>query len=402
MSTSSHISCCTKLRARRLKTYKLQNKIAIMNKKMLVLGIVLLILLSFAFITYKNAQDAPVDDKQNPCDSAPSEHRLQCEQMNAWLDQKLVEWKPAVYEPMMFGTMNNLLIYGISYEIADEYEKAVEETNVDFVRMDIPKLNGNTKPMEDLGKMTKSIQGRGKKVMILNNANGDKMYFGDGPISWNQYSEKQKEFVRAAASFRPEYITVAAEPSVASDFEHERRLSFAEVITPDMWVKLISEMAVIAMKESPGSKIAISIMPQNSFEQSILKGAVNEQNIDIVGLNVYGPESFEAMNNSIIPEWRVAKISKELWLIETWLGFEGSEDQPWKKDLDSKWVRTMAYYSQQNNISGMNLFFSKHFFAYEKDTIYNMDEFREAIKTQRTPAFYAYKSVIEEIKNNAR
>lgn len=66
-----------------------------MNKKtMLIISVMLLITALLAFMA-KNMNSGTLDEQQNTCASASSEYKSQYKEADAWLDQKLVEWKPA-------------------------------------------------------------------------------------------------------------------------------------------------------------------------------------------------------------------------------------------------------------------------------------------------------------------
>ncbi|MBU4299725.1 MAG: hypothetical protein ABIF85_01605 [Nanoarchaeota archaeon] len=344
---------------------------------------------------------------QDTCASAPEKYKVDCEKTDIWLDQKILEWKPVVYKPMLFGAMNNAPLNGLSYEFSDEYERAIEETGVDFVRMDIPKFSDTTRETEalaNLSKLVKSAQSRGKKVMIGNNANGDKEYFGGKSLSWSEYSEKQKEYLRAAANIKPDYIAVILEPVVAVDpkVNAYRYLNFNESVTPKMWVVLVNETIDIIKSIDPNIKTAIGIIPQNPYDRQFFTGVLSSK-IDIVGVDIYGISGFDATEIVLVPEWKASGGAKEFWIMETWAGgieFEGSVDREWKKHMDVKWLKAMAYYSQKDNLSGINPFYSKHFFAYDSETIKDIAKFFNALKTNRTSTFYAYRDLMSEFKRN--
>ena len=105
-------------------------------------------------------------------------------------------------------------------------------------------------------------------------------------------------------------------------------------------------------------------------------------------MTVYDADSLERSKTSELLVL-AKKEGKESWILETWLDWKPSVGKSWKKDLDAKWINVSVDYAQNNNLDGYITFFTRHFFSYS-------DKQFEGF----TPAFYAYKSILEEVKGN--
>ncbi|MBU4141378.1 hypothetical protein KKE99_00700, partial [Patescibacteria group bacterium] len=148
-------------------------------------------------------------------------------------------------------------------------------------------------------------------------------------------------------------------------------------------------------------------------ELRFLRLVSNIKDLDIVGFNIYGMQGIYSEYSGYLGKGDVVGSAidyanskgKETWMLETWTSAMNTPQEKarsveeYMKPIDAKWIRLMAYYAQKHNMSGIVPFFTGKFVYYGSE----QNEFVSALNNkQRTPAFHAYKAVIEEVKNNTK
>ncbi|MCG2724012.1 hypothetical protein L6303_04670, partial [archaeon] len=368
-----------------------------MNKKIIVIGILLLILLSFAFIGHKNARNAPGDEQQTPCASAPTEYMSLCEQKVAWLDQKLVEWKPVEYKAMDFDVYHvyasdNMFVKTNS-DIDAKMLDAILEVDPDTVLLYIrPKEYFSQKERYD--KLINKIRDSGKKLFI-----GAR--FDDIEMNFNSYDKALSDYTKnIIALIKPDYYGIVIEPETM-EIKYNFDASDAD------WKGLVGRIAGLSKQLSPNTKTAVA---GHKEELSFLRIVSDIKDLDIVGFDIYGMEGIYSEYSGYLGKGDVVGSAidyanskgKETWILETWTSAMITSQQTaisvkeFMKPIDAKWLRLMIYYAQMHNMKAIAPFYTGKFVYYGSD----QNEFVSALNNkQRTPAFYAYKSVIEEIRN---
>ncbi|MCG2811454.1 MAG: hypothetical protein L6428_08345, partial [Candidatus Aminicenantes bacterium] len=372
-----------------------------MNKKILVLlAIIIIAILAIAVIAIKQKRAAQIpapDASENPCGSVSAEYKAQCEQANAWLDQKLAEWKPAEYKPMDFDVYHvyasdNIFVKTNS-DIDNKMLDAILEVSPDTVLLYI-RPGSYFSQKERYNALINKIRNSGKKLFI-----GAR--FDDIEMSFNSYDKALSDYTKnIIALIKPDYYGIVIEPETM-----ERKYNFEA--SDEDWKGLVGRIAELSKQLSPNTKTAVA---GHKEELSFLRIASDIKDLDIVGFNIYGMEGIYSEYSGYLGKGDVVGSAidyanlkgKETWMVETWTSAMINDQQramsikEFMKPIDAKWIQLMAYYAQKHNMSAIVPFFTGKFVYYGSE----QNEFVSALNNkQRTPAFEAYKSVIEEIRN---
>lgn len=357
-----------------------------MDKKILFMIAILVIIIVVIFIWDKTSQRSSA-----ACSGAPFLERSKCDQLNSWLNQKLVEWKPIAYHPMKFGALFPPLSYGgdlyqSDTKFVDQYISMMKDLNLDLMRTDLyydAWLNNDAKHIKTTGEAISRIKDNGYKLMIVNI--GAKEY-EKKPVSWATYKRSTLEIMRNfTKEYGPDYYIVAAEPVTYSRGGNHAQTS--EPVSADQWVDFTDEACKLIKSINSETKVAIETTP---FEKEYFEKATKLGCLDIAGITVYDAGGLERNETAELLAL-VKKEGKEAWILETWLDWRPSVGKSWKKELDAKWINVSVDYAQNNNLDGYVTFFTRHFFSYS-------DKQFEGYM----PAFNAYKSIVEEVRNNAK
>lgn len=353
-----------------------------MNKEILfMVAIVIIIMVLFELNkSFEKSADA--------CSGAPFLDKSKCNQMNSWLDQKLAEWKPAAYHPMAFGALFPPLSYGGEIyqddtKFSDTYLSFLDELKLDIMRIDLYYdiwLNKDTRHIAVVDEIIKHIREKNYKLMI---ADSSAEQYQRKYMSWDGFSAAYLNRVETLTErYKPEYYVIVKEITW-----YDKIGNLKSTPTTEQWANLTRELAKTLKRISPETLVAVGFVPQD--EKEYFYRVLEIEEVDIVGFDIYDKDwSLPASGELAV----LAKNKgKEAWVLETWLHYLPSTGKPWKKELDAKWINATAYYAQRNNLDGYMTFFTRHFFSYSDKQIEGF-----------TPAFYAYKSVIEEVKNSVR
>lgn len=355
-----------------------------MNRKILIAAGLAILIVASLFAFNKNAPQ-----QAGACSDAPSPYKSKCNEANAWLDQKLIEWKPSAYRPMKFGTLFPPLSYtGEMYQdntnFSDNYLSALKNLSLDILRIDLyydAWLNNDAKHIKTAGEIISHIKNNGYELAIVNI--GAKQY-ETKPVSWATYRKATLDIIKNfTKEYKPEYYEVVDEPATFSRGGNHEQIS--ESVSADEWVNLTDEACNLVKSINPQTKVAVGTTP---FEEEYFRKMIKLGCVDIVGINTYDPYGIEKSKATELLAL-AKKEGKEAWMLETWLYYLPSTGMPWKKELDAKWINATVYYAQRNNFGGYMTFFTRHFFSYS-------DKQFEGY----TPAFYAYKDIIYTAKGN--
>ncbi|MBU3958221.1 MAG: hypothetical protein KKB25_04050, partial [Nanoarchaeota archaeon] len=369
-----------------------------MNKKIIILlAIILIAILAIAVIAIKQKRAAQIpapDASENPCDSAPAEYKAQCEQANAWLDEKLVEWKPAEKGLLKF---NGHLIFS-SENMVD-----ISDSKTDSIFFDIINdLNTDTISLFIYPDMFEKHKQRYEDLISKVRAANKELYAAymvgeESNYNFEQHKKTELEFTKMfIEKYRPEYYVVVDEYTTLNK---RAKMNASE----NEWKGLVVETANLVKNISPETK---TVATGHSQELNFLRNMADIASIDLIGFNVWGIKQIDDKTpiGREIKEAVVYAKSKNKGVVfeQTWSLLHDAprakeiSNYEFMKELDAKFVKVLAYYSNLLNVDIYSPFYTGKFVYYGSD----QNEFVSALNNkQRTPAFEEYKSVIEEIRN---
>lgn len=371
-----------------------------MNKKT-ILGILALIVISVIFINYKHAWNALENEQQNSCAFAPAEYKSNCEQTNIWLDQKLVEWKSGEYKPMKF---NGHLLFAseemidiTNSEVDAQFLELMKELDTDTISLFIyPDMFEKNKARYE--NMINKIRAAKKKLYIAYMVGGGSKFVKFS--NFEEYRKTELDFTKMfIENYHPDYYVVIDEPTTM-----ERRTGLN--VSDEGWGVLVLETVNLIKSIDPERT---TVATGHSQELGFLKALTAIKNLDMIGLNIWGIDQIDEttkIGKNIKDTVIYAKTKgKGVVFEQTWVLLH---DAPEAKKLsvlavmkepDAKYIKVLTYYANQNNVDIYSPFYIGKFVEFNVDPV----KFKSALDSgQRTPAFYSYKSVIDEVRNNAK
>mgnify|MGYP003883524957 CR=1 FL=1 len=228
--------------------------------------------------------------------------------------------------------------------------------------------------------------------------------------TFEEYLEKEKQYIKQYVEHEPEYIGVMVEPSTMMK---RVGLDPRRDIGKWNWTKLVKETTeLVKNKNSKIKTVAVVHLGELTHATDFVYSLLENPSLDIIGINIYGIPTENKLKNMerIIPQ--INKY-KEVWIWETWWSTQKNETEfyAWFRDcywqdINSKWIRVMTYFAQNHNIKMMSPFFTEQFvYCNEKCGKPLEEQFNEMIKAiehnERTPTFYVYKDLIKEVRNSA-
>ncbi len=330
----------------------------------------------------------------NPCDSASILYKSKCNELNSWLDQRLVEWKPAAYKPMNFGVYHVYASDNIFVKSNADFDikmlDAIEGVNPDTVVLYI-RPGAYFSQKERYDELINRIRNDGKMLLI-----GAR--FDDVNMDFNGYGNALENYTKnIIALIKPDYYGIVLEPMTM-----EQKYNFDA--TDEQWVALVDRIAKLSKQLSPATK---TVADGHKEELNFLQMASALASVDIIAFNIYETQGIypeysgylgngDVVGNSI--DFANSK-GKETWMLETWTSanigaFQTSmSTKEFMKPIDAKWVRVLTYYAQRHNMKAIVPFYTGKFVYYGTDP----KELQSALNSgQRTPVFYVYKDVVSE------
>ncbi|MFH1127238.1 MAG: alpha-amylase family glycosyl hydrolase [archaeon] len=364
-----------------------------MTKKIIIIGIVLLILISFVFIKHRIMQESIVS-QEDPCADVSIIYKSKCNELNTWLDQRILEWKPAEYKPMNFGVYHVYASDNIFVKSNADFDikmlDAIEGVNPDTVVLYI-RPGSYLSQKERYDALINRIRKDGKKLFI-----GAR--FDDVKMDFNGYGNALENYTKSIiAAVKPDYFGIVMEPMTM-----EQMYNFDA--TDEQWAALVDRIAKLSKQLSPATK---TVADGHKEELNFLKMSSGLESVDIIGFNIYGTEGIYPGYSGYLGKGDVVGNSidfanekgKETWILETWTSanigaFQTSMSvQEFMKPIDAKWVRVLTYYAQRHNMKAIVPFYTGKFVYYGTDP----KELQSTVDAgERTLVFYEYQAIIEE------
>ena len=219
----------------------------------------------------------------------------------------------------------------------------------------------------------------------------------DESEAWNNYKASELTVIRGILSRqKPEYFTVLNEPSTIQKY-----LKFQ--VSEQQWAELVEEGANLVRQLSPDTTTVIHV---TGGDLGYLDSFVKVKNLDRISFNIYGIKYLDTVSPYVE---NVKKSGKRVAVGETWIMWKDNWKYPWMEPLYGKWLNVMAYFAQRNGMESIFPYFTAYFYIFpaveanESGLSAMIAQLENALdEGKRRQSFYAYKSIIEEVRNNAK
>lgn len=293
-------------------------------------------------------------------------------------DVFIEEYKPKEYHPMKFSvTANSASYWGPAWNPTEKILKEIDllsELPVDSIRFDL--MFDVWQQNEDVvDVIVKEIRDNGKDVWI-NFCGGET--WREEPYSWNDFKKVYLENLEhAVRKYQPEYVGVVNE---GSGFLAEM---VKEKVPEEEWVSFAEECAEVVKSIKPDCFVLVNTVPHPEGDRFFEMLMNHDNRIDAIGIDPYSLKELEERGEYALAHW--SNKDKELWITETWCTWDGR----YPDHLCDKYIVASVYYAQTKGFNGYNLFDAHNL---------HTQNFKIIKESYKTPAFYAYKDVIEEVQ----
>ena len=291
-------------------------------------------------------------------------------------DEMLQKYKPESYQPMLFIAV---FLRPIATSDLSSLIKEVDflsSVGVDAIRVNIfSEMLSNPETKAKLDAVISRIKENGKEVKLKTSG---KQSWLDNPVSFEVYTEGVKSDIdKVMEMYHPDYISLSPEPYGFAT----RMIINGKNVPVNDWINAISELSAEAKRIDPEVKTEAVTVGTRGKQVELFDTLVcgDLPDLDIVAIQPYMLSGLKAAEGRFPIK---CATDKEIIIGETWdmrLGYYYDE-------LADEYIRISVYYAQTHNLSAYTLFFTGNL----HDENYNP-----------TPAFYAYKSVIEEVKSQS-
>jgi len=307
--------------------------------------------------------------------------------LNNWLDDKLITWKPQTLQKINFGVYHvfasdDMFIKSNS-EIDILFNDMLEQTGSNIIILYIRPSSYNSQK-ERYDTLINKIRVDGKKLFI-----GAR--FDDIQMTFEEYTQQLESFtINIIASIQPDYYGIVIEPTTMN-------IRHGFNATDNDWIQLINNNSNLTRLVSPNTKTVVGGHKQ---ELNFLQLSSDIINLDIIGVNIYDISGLydeysgylgigDVIGNTI--DYLNLK-GKETWVLETWTSYKPSFD-PNRIPYDLKWLRVITYYAIMHNMKVVVPFYTGKFISYSNDpTIFQTILYNGT----RTPVFYEYQNIVTE------
>jgi hypothetical protein len=291
-------------------------------------------------------------------------------------DEFIAKYKPNECRQMKFSvTANTASYWGPAWEPVEEIIEEIDllgELPVDSIRVDLMfDVWQQNEAVVDA--IVKEIRGNGKDVWI-NFVGGET--WRENPYSWSAFQEVYLENLKSAVSrYQPDYVGVANE---GPDF---LATMVTEQVSEEEWVRFAEECAEVVKSIKPDCFVLVNTIPHSEGDKFFELLMSRDNKIDAIGIDPYSLKELEERGEYALTHW--TNKDKEIWITETWCTWDGS----YPNHLCDKYIPASVYYAQTRGFHAYNLFDAHNL---------HTNDFKIINGSYKTPAFYAYKNVIEE------
>jgi hypothetical protein len=323
-----------------------------------------------------------------------------------WVNQKLSEWQNIPSSPFILSPT----FIGASYDNVDESQNSTQVLNNELnmlsatkakaITIDIgfdPWLSNNTQEINKITALVNEVKSSGH-ILVLKDASAE--YYRHYQLPWNQFAAAWVKRVRTiAAIFHPAYYTVIKEPPwyapmIAGLSRNSNSPADRQVLNPNNWINLLSQLISAVKSVSPQTKVGISAdanLYNNStgdkFDLAFFKQAIHLSGLDFLGFDIYTANAFSDTQQFLN---QVGTGGKSIWINEAWSITTPSQVQPGQASLDASWAKVLLDFASFIHAQGVSPFFTNFFASYEPEPTTPTGLL--TYYSGRTPVFYTFKN----------
>ena len=309
----------------------------------------------------KSGSFGVVAQSERQKERVPSEYRNVYEEALRWLEEMSERWRPEKPRKVILsGQCLSVEAFPHHPEADALYVDMLCEAGVDAVDLYLwPGLWERNRERYD--RLLRHIRKRGKKLILGYQVLPQQYRAGQVLFRFEPHFKKPptfEEFLtlerRLTAvyieRYRPYLYWVVVEPAT-----NEMRLGVN--FSPQQWRRLTVEICRLVKRLSPKTLTGVATVQVKQIE-----AFADVPELDVLGHDLYGKNLGEFEKLVALAK----KQGKRVWLAETWAshGHSPGFDQPWRAEIDAKWVEAMFNLAQSKGLEGMNVWFTTHFVAY--------------------------------------
>ncbi len=323
-----------------------------------------------------------------------------------WLNQELINWKPAANGSLIFGATALRSSYGIQGYNTMQVQAAdinmLLSSNASAIRIDIgyaPWLSNDTTVIHEITDAVNLVKASGKALIIADASS--ESYRRGGQISWSQFQQQWILRVQALARlYHPYAYIVVKEPGwyypMISD-----ALTNPLVRSAYDWSNLTVSLIKAVKSVSPQTIVGVSVAAYDLYNSSHYRGTVsfNVQylqqvekipSLNFIAFDIYDTQGF---NGTLKFLSQVGNGGKAVWIAEAWSGDGQYIYNSSRTMLDKEWMQVLYYFSLKINASVVLPFYTDFFSSYNWNT--NSSDIISNYSL-RQPVFYEFQSLATE------
>lgn len=318
------------------------------------------------------------------------------DEKNLVYDAFISTYKPRGHNEMVFGATPNMpgKAYDISPYSTDDLKREIAligEVGCDLVRIDICYdywidaertlsegeivYKEDAEQIQKLEEAVKEIRKQNMTLFLVPFGVCSWMspkIGGHGPAPFDLWKEIYiGQVKKMMAECEPEYIGILWEaPGLVGGREIERDVSTGE------WIAMIEELSKWIRTNYPDTLIVTGIAAEKE-QTDFYRELMPLDLVDIYGIDPYGLDQLIWFDENLD-----YTNGKTYWITETWDDWRGH----YMDDLSDKYLIASIYQAQKRGMTGYILFYASNL---------RTEDF------EKTPAFYTYKKVMEEVRKQS-
>ena len=320
-----------------------------------------------------------------------------------WLNQELINWKPASNGSLVFGATALRSSYGIkSYNTMQVQAADINmllSSNVSAIRIDIgyaPWLSNNTAVISEITSAVNLVKSSGKALIIADASS--ESYRSGGQLNWTDFKQQWIQRVKTLASlYHPYAYIVVKEPGwyypMISDV-----LTNPLVLSPYDWSNLTVSLINAVKSVSPQTLVGVSVAAYDLYNSSYYQGKVSFNvhylqlvekipSLDFIGFDIYDTQGFNGTMKFLTQN---GNAGKAVWIAEAWSGDGQYIRNSSRAMLDREWMQVLYYFALKINASVVLPFYTDFFSSYTWDT--NSSDIISNYSL-RQPVFYEFQTL---------